>query len=83
MGVSSQAPPLPVLKTTGKTRPRLIRLVASPAFGCWWLDPIAGLGIAGLAVHEGREAWAGSVCGDCAQVGFDSATVNTQGCDCE
>jgi divalent metal cation (Fe/Co/Zn/Cd) transporter len=61
----------------------LLSILANAAIGWWWLDPIAGLGIAGLAVREGREAWSGEVCGDCAPVGFDSATVNTQGCDCE
>jgi divalent metal cation (Fe/Co/Zn/Cd) transporter len=31
-------------------------------FGAWWLDPIVGLLIAGLAVYEGREAWRGDAC---------------------
>jgi divalent metal cation (Fe/Co/Zn/Cd) transporter len=46
----------------------LASILANAALGWWWLDPIAGLGIAGLAVHEGREAWAGKVCADCARV---------------
>jgi divalent metal cation (Fe/Co/Zn/Cd) transporter len=50
----------------------LVSILANAAFGWWWLDPIAGLGIAGLAVREGREAWAGEVCGDCAPIGFES-----------
>jgi hypothetical protein len=33
------------------------------------------LGIAGLAVREGREAWAGEVCGDCAPIGFRAETT--------
>jgi len=37
----------------------LIGLVLNTAFGWWWADPIAGLGIAVLAVREGREAWTG------------------------
>jgi divalent metal cation (Fe/Co/Zn/Cd) transporter len=41
----------------------LVSTLANAAFGWWWFDPIAGLGIACLAVHEGREAWAGEVCG--------------------
>lgn len=45
-------------------------ILANAALGWWWLDPIAGLGIAALAVREGREAWAGEVCGDCTPVGF-------------
>jgi divalent metal cation (Fe/Co/Zn/Cd) transporter len=44
----------------------LVSILANAAFGWWWLDPIAALGIASLAVHEGREAWAGELCADCA-----------------
>jgi divalent metal cation (Fe/Co/Zn/Cd) transporter len=51
----------------------LVSILANDALGWWWLDPVAGLGIAGLAVREGREAWAGEVCGDCAPIGFESA----------
>jgi divalent metal cation (Fe/Co/Zn/Cd) transporter len=49
----------------------LLSMLANGALGWWWLDPIAGLGIAAIAVHEGREAWAGEVCGDCVPIGFD------------
>jgi divalent metal cation (Fe/Co/Zn/Cd) transporter len=48
----------------------LVGLLANALLGWWWLDPVIGLGIAGLAVREGREAWAGEVCGDCAPIGF-------------
>ncbi len=58
----------------------LVSILANAAVGWWWLDPIIGLGIAGLAVHEGRVAWAGEVCPDCAPVGFD--TVSGSSCDC-
>jgi divalent metal cation (Fe/Co/Zn/Cd) transporter len=51
----------------------LASILANAELGWWWLDPIAGLGIAGLAVHEGREAWAGEVCADCAPIGFQTA----------
>jgi divalent metal cation (Fe/Co/Zn/Cd) transporter len=47
----------------------LASILANAAVGWWWLDPIAGIGIAGLAVHEGREAWAGELCDDCAPLG--------------
>jgi divalent metal cation (Fe/Co/Zn/Cd) transporter len=57
----------------------LVSILANATFGWWWLDPVAGLGIAGLAVREGREAWAGEVCADCAPVGFGSA--ESGGCD--
>src|SRR5437588_7647940 len=46
----------------------LVSILANAAVGWWWLDPIAGLGIAVVAVREGREAWAGEVCSDCAPV---------------
>ena len=37
----------------------LAGLVLNAAVGLRWADPIAALGIAYLAVREGREAWAG------------------------
>jgi divalent metal cation (Fe/Co/Zn/Cd) transporter len=40
----------------------LVGLVGNTLFGAWWLDPIVGLLIAGLAVYEGREAWRGDAC---------------------
>jgi len=46
----------------------LMSILANAALGWWWLDPVVGLGIAGLAVREGREAWEGEVCADCAYV---------------
>lgn len=49
----------------------LVSVLGNAALGWWWLDPIIGLGIAGLAVREGREAWAGEVCADCAPIGFE------------
>jgi Co/Zn/Cd efflux system component len=51
----------------------LLSILANAALSWWWLDPVAGLGIAGLAVREGREAWAGEVCADCAPNGLESA----------
>jgi divalent metal cation (Fe/Co/Zn/Cd) transporter len=42
----------------------LIGLVANATVGWWWADPIAALGIAGLALREGREAWQGETCCD-------------------
>jgi divalent metal cation (Fe/Co/Zn/Cd) transporter len=56
----------------------LVSILANAVLGWWWLDPVAGLGIAGLAVREGHEAWAGEVCRDCTPVGFESATANGQ-----
>ncbi len=50
----------------------LVSIFANATLGWWWLDPIIGLGIAGLAVREGYEAWAGKVCADCAPIGLES-----------
>ena len=42
----------------------LLGLVANRLFGWWWMDPLAGLVVAGLAISEGRRAWASSeLCG--------------------
>jgi divalent metal cation (Fe/Co/Zn/Cd) transporter len=60
----------------------LLSILVNAVFGLWWLDPITGLGIAVLAIHEGRKAWAGEACADCAPVGFDS-NIKDPGCDCE
>jgi divalent metal cation (Fe/Co/Zn/Cd) transporter len=59
----------------------LVSILANTALGWWWLDPIVGLAIAGLAVREGRDAWAGEACDDCAPVGFEPAAKGSQdGC---
>ena len=39
----------------------LAGLVAN-AVGAWWLDPLAGLAVAAVAVKEGRGAWRGEEC---------------------
>jgi divalent metal cation (Fe/Co/Zn/Cd) transporter len=41
----------------------LAGLLGNTLAGWWWLDPIAALFIAYVAVREGREAWAGNECG--------------------
>ena len=43
-------------------------LSGNMAFGWWWLDPLAGLAVAGMAVKEGFEAWRGEEC--CANPGL-------------
>jgi divalent metal cation (Fe/Co/Zn/Cd) transporter len=40
----------------------LVGLGGNAAFGLWWLDPVVGLLIAGVAVREGRQAWLGESC---------------------
>lgn len=39
-------------------------LVLNATLGWWWADPVAALGIAALALNEGREAWRGDACCD-------------------
>ena len=41
----------------------LVGLLANTLFGIWWLDPVVALGIAGVAVQEGRKALRGEGCG--------------------
>lgn len=41
----------------------LAGLLGNALLGWWWLDPVAALAIAGLAVHEGLESWRGDACG--------------------
>jgi divalent metal cation (Fe/Co/Zn/Cd) transporter len=40
----------------------LLGLAGNALFGWWWLDPIAALVIAGVALKEGRETWRGEGC---------------------
>ena len=40
----------------------LVGLLGNTLLGAWWLDPLAGLFIAYVAVREGRETWEGEEC---------------------
>jgi divalent metal cation (Fe/Co/Zn/Cd) transporter len=40
----------------------LVGLLGNAVAGAWWLDPVVGFLIAGLAVKEGMEAWRGEGC---------------------
>jgi len=40
----------------------LLGLALTARFGWWWADPLVGLGLAGIAVREGIEAWRGEQC---------------------
>jgi divalent metal cation (Fe/Co/Zn/Cd) transporter len=40
----------------------LVGLAGNAIAGAWWLDPMVGLLIAGVAVREGLEAWRGEGC---------------------
>jgi divalent metal cation (Fe/Co/Zn/Cd) transporter len=44
----------------------LLGLAANALAGWWWMDPLAGLVVAALALREGRAAWhSGELCGCC------------------
>jgi divalent metal cation (Fe/Co/Zn/Cd) transporter len=56
----------------------LAGLIVNAAFGWWWADPVIALGIAGLAVKEGRETWRGEGC--CAPSGVPGSTSCAADC---
>ncbi len=58
----------------------LASLVLNVALGWWWVDPAVALGIAGLAIKEGREAWAGDGCACAAVPGLDGETCEDDDC---
>jgi divalent metal cation (Fe/Co/Zn/Cd) transporter len=54
-------------------------LAGNALFGWWWLDPIAALVIAAVAVREGLETWRGEGC--CATPAFAVPARNDECCD--
>lgn len=40
----------------------LVGLGLNALLGWWWADPVTGLGIAAVAIREGRNAWRGEAC---------------------
>jgi divalent metal cation (Fe/Co/Zn/Cd) transporter len=56
----------------------LVGLALNAVLGWSWADPIAALGIAALAVREGRQAWRGETC--CAMP--VTTRAEDAGCDC-
>lgn len=57
----------------------LVGLLLNEAFGWYWADPLAGLAIAAVAMHEGFEAWKGEGC--CAPgSGGASSTSDSEKC---
>jgi divalent metal cation (Fe/Co/Zn/Cd) transporter len=40
----------------------LLGLALNALLGWWWADPLTALGIAAVAVKEGRDAWRGEAC---------------------
>jgi divalent metal cation (Fe/Co/Zn/Cd) transporter len=57
-------------------------LALNAAFGLWWADPAVALVIAGLAVHEGREAWQDGGCACAAVPGLQQAACHADHQDC-
>jgi divalent metal cation (Fe/Co/Zn/Cd) transporter len=62
----------------------LLGLLANAFLGWWWLDAVAALVIAAVALREGLENWQGEDC--CAPGGLPPATSQDRctdpGCDC-
>lgn len=54
----------------------LAGLALNAAFGLWWVDPAVGLGIAALAVREGRELWEGEGCACAGHPALENAEVS-------
>jgi hypothetical protein len=40
----------------------LLSLGLNALLGWWWADPVTALGIAAVALKEGRDAWRGESC---------------------
>jgi len=55
----------------------LVGLVLNAALGWWWADPVVALGLAVVAVREGRDALHGQTC--CVPVRLDDTA---EGCGC-
>jgi divalent metal cation (Fe/Co/Zn/Cd) transporter len=59
----------------------LVGLVLNAWLGWWWADPVVALGLAAVAVREGRAALRGDVC--CTSVRLDhGAPAGAPGCGC-
>ena len=62
----------------------LVGLLGNALIGAWWLDPVAALVIAGVALKEGIESWRGEGC--CAPgeppANRPPAAVDACGCGC-
>ncbi len=56
----------------------LLGLVLNAALGWWWADPVVALGLAAVAVREGREALRGETC--CPPIRLEDDDCNGKGC---
>ena len=56
----------------------LVGLLLNALLGWSWADPIAGLVIAAVAVHEGVEAWRGDTCGETPDPGRTTTAARRQ-----
>jgi divalent metal cation (Fe/Co/Zn/Cd) transporter len=58
----------------------LLGLVLNAALGWWWADPVVALGLAAVAVREGREALRGETC--CPPIHLDEEDRAKDRCGC-
>jgi divalent metal cation (Fe/Co/Zn/Cd) transporter len=58
----------------------LLGLVLNATLGWWWADPLVALGLAAVAVREGRNALRGETC--CPPVHLEAEGRNEEMCDC-
>ncbi len=58
----------------------LVGLLGNSLWGWWWLDPVAGLLVAVVAIKEGREAWRGESCCATPAAAADSTCTCAPGC---
>ena len=70
----------PALRVLGRRRPA--GLVTNSLWGWWWLDPLAGLAVAAVAIKEGRAAWRGENCSCAAVPGLSDEDACGCGPDC-
>jgi divalent metal cation (Fe/Co/Zn/Cd) transporter len=58
----------------------LLGLVLNATLGWWWADPLVALGLAAVAVREGRNALRGETC--CPPVHLEAKDRDEEACDC-
>jgi divalent metal cation (Fe/Co/Zn/Cd) transporter len=58
----------------------LVGLAGNALFGLWWLDPVAALVIAGVALREGLETWRGEGCCAAPELALESDACGDDRC---